>query len=342
MNARSLCGWLMVLVALALVRPSRAEPGGLVPPGLPAGDVAALATSNGHLYVGLFDRGVVEVPLQGRNDGAVSSLGSQKAQVLNPNVNALLADRAQVRLWVGTARGLFVCTAREPAECRRVGENKSVHALVELRDGTVVAGGDGGLLLIPAAGPPRVFARKQGAPFRAVWALAEAADGTLFVGTTSGVYFGQIQAFTASSASASSPSASVRRPGVRLRRAAVVTGDLGDDWVTALAIASDVVHVGTYNAGVSSFRLSAGRLERVGADPTLGYVNPNGIAPLPNGTLAVATMVGLRVGKQGSWHTIPTLHKDVTAVVPAGAGEYWVASRRGVQKLRLVDAEAAR
>ena len=119
------------------------------------------------------------------------------------------------------------------------------------------------------------------------------------------------------------------------RRAALVTGELPDDWVTAVVVAGDQVHVGTYNAGIASFRLSRGKLAQTAVDSSLGYVNPDGIEPLADGALAVATMDGLRVGTPGSWRTVPTLGRDVTAVLPTGAGDHWVASRRGVERIAL-------
>jgi ligand-binding sensor domain-containing protein len=321
-TARAWVGWLALLGTLVAHRAGLAERAEVQLQSLPTGDVAALATSEGHLFVGMFDRGLLDL----RVDGSVSP-----ARTLNRNINALLVDRAQAKLWVGTARGLFACALQAPAECARVGENKPIHALVKLRDGTVLAGGDGGLLVVAPDLSTNVFDRKQGAPFRAVWALAQASDGTLFVGTTSGVYFAQAAIFLLL-AEPGAPRASGRG----LARAALVTGDLGDDWVTALAVSNDTLHVGTYNAGIASFRLARGVLTRTTRDPSIGYVNPNGIQPLPDGTLAIATMNGLRVGVPGSFRTVPTLSKDVTAIAPAGASDHWVASRRGVERIRLM------
>lgn len=324
MKARAWLGWLALVGVLLAQRAGFAEPAAALPQGLPKGDVSALATSRGVLFVGMFDRGLLTV----RADGTIHAT---PAETLNPNINALLVDRAQTKLWVGTARGLFACAPREHNECTRVGENKPVHALAELQDGTLLAGGDGGLLAVATDLATHVFDRKHGAPFRAVWALAQASDGTLFVGTTSGVYFAQADAILALARNGASAAAARG-----LGRAALVTGDLGDDWVTALAVSNDTLHVGTYNAGIATFHFARGALTRTSSDPPLGYVNPKGIEPLPNGMLAVATMDGLRVGVPGSWRTVPTLFKDVTAIVPAGADEHWVASRRGVERLRLM------
>lgn len=324
MKARAWVGWLALLGTLVGHRAGLAERAEVLPVSLPTGDIAALATSEGHLFVGRFDRGLIDV----RADGSVRVT---PGNILNPNINALLVDRAQAKLWVGTARGLFACAPQEPAECARVGENKPIHALAELRDGTVLAGGEGGLLVVAHDLSTHVLDRKHGAPFRAVWALAQASDETLFVGTTSGVYFAQAAVFLGLAQHGAS-----RATGHGLARAALVTGDLGDDWVTALAVSNDTLHVGTYNAGIASFRLARGVLTRTTSDSSIGYVNPNGIQPLTDGTLAVATMNGLRVGVPGSFRTLPTLSKDVTAIAPAGASEYWVASRHGVERVRLM------
>jgi ligand-binding sensor domain-containing protein len=281
------------------------------------GDVAALATDGERLFVGAFDRGVFEVTA----DGKAVPLAEAG---MNPNVNALLVDAARKRLFVATARGVVRCALDAPRECRRVGERSSVHALVELGNGVVLAGGDDGILAMGPDGQSAHYSRKLGAPYRAVWALAEAGDGTVFVGATNGLHFASRAVFEPGPGPAKKPS---------MRRAGMLTGDLPDDWVTALSIDGAVVRVGTYNSGVTSFRFEAGALSRTSTDAALGYVNPAGITPLSGDRFAVATMDGLQVGGAGGWTRVATDANDVTAVLPVpGTDEYWVATRRGVSR----------
>jgi ligand-binding sensor domain-containing protein len=280
------------------------------------GNVAALATDGQRLFIGAFDQGVFERTA----DGAVTKLVDP---ALNRNVNALLVDRARTHLYVATARGTVRCRIASH-RCERLGGRDSMHALAELEDGTVLAGGDGGVVAFRG---DRVteFSRKKGAPFRAVWALAQASDGTVFVGATNGVHYAPASVFAGESGA-----------GLTMARAAMVTGDLPDDWVTALAVDGESLHVGTYNSGVTSFRALHGALARTSEATALGYVNPAGIVAVADGRLAVATMDGLRVGGGSTWATVQTDVKDVTSVLAVpGTGMHWVATRHGVVAVQI-------
>jgi hypothetical protein len=162
--------------------------------------------------------------------------------------------------------------------------------------------------------------RKSGARFRSVWSLAAASDGTLYAGTTSGIFYGDEHAFIAA-------------PDL-LRRASMVRGTIADDWVTALALDPVDPHtllVGTYNAGVAQLHREGDALTLVAADTSAGYVNPGGVTRLSDSTWAISTMNGLYTGKVGAFHRVPTLGADVTAVLVASDGhQRWVATRRGV------------
>jgi len=276
-------------------------------------NVAALAVHGEQLFVGTFDGGV----LVRRADGSQHVIDS----TLTTDVNALAIDRTHFVLWVGTARGLVRCALPAARHCALVAAGGAVHALLVLRDGGLLAGGDLGLLHVSPAGETRQLDKKRGAPFRAVWALAEADDGVLFVGTTSGLYYGALDAWFADPAGCA--------------RVALITGDLPDDWVTALALEQTTLHVGTYHAGLVSFAWSRGKLVRQGADRTLGYVNPGGLSVLVDGRLAVATMEGLRIGRRGAFRVLHTPERDVTAFVASGPGRYWVGTRGGVVAVRL-------
>jgi hypothetical protein len=118
----------------------------------------------------------------------------------------------------------------------------------------------------------------------------------------------------------------------RFRRAAVATGELRDDWVTALAVEGSDVFVGTYSGGVTRLRVGTGRLaaSHLGG----GYVNPGGLTVL-GGELLAATMDGLIVRPKdddgAAWRPRPGVSpgRDVTAVRKVGDA-LWVASRRGI------------
>ena len=275
---------------------------------LPAVNVSALATSAERLYVAGFDQGLFSV----ERDGSVRSFHDA---ALSPHLNALAWSERSQSLWLGTARGLVRCQMRGATTCQRIGPTSAVHALLLQSGDTVVAGGDAGLLFV-TAGAARVFGKKQGAPFRSVWALAES-DGALFVGSSNGLFWGEPRAFASG--------------GEKLERASLVMGNLPDDWVTALLRRDNALFVGTYNAGVVRFRLDARRLVSDEADPALGYVNPAGLAALDETGLACASMDGLRTGPFTKSSLVPTENRDVTAVVPAIGGGYWVGTRQGLE-----------
>ncbi|MGC4093668.1 MAG: hypothetical protein QM756_38365 [Polyangiaceae bacterium] len=282
-------------------------------PALPSGDISALASGRERVFVGSFDQGLWLL-----GAGRVERVAG-----INPNINALVWDEARGALWAGTARGLWRCTlASETLACRRAGQPHAVHALLGLRGGALAVGTEQGLTLLDGE-RERVLGAKQGAPFRAVWALAESASGELFVGTTSGLYWAKTSALL-----------QPERP--LLERASLVSGELPDDWVTAIHARGDELYVGTYNAGVVGFRRGTSGLLALGTDASLGYVNAGGIGSFADGRLWVATMDGLRIGTLGSFATLPTLGRDVTAVVEAHAsGEHWIATRRGLERRRI-------
>lgn len=294
---------------------SRAERYALGRGSLPSANVAALAEDGDALFIGTFDAGLV----RRAKDGSLSAVDAK-----NPNINALHWDPRRRVLWVGTARGLVRC--EDGVRCTRIGDAVGVHALSELSDGSVAAGGEGSLAFYAADGSRQgSLSRKQGLPFRAVWALARATDGTLYVGTTSGLYYAAVSTMVKETADK-----------VPFQRVSMARGELPDDWVTALATSGSSVYVGTYNAGLVAFKRDGDALKREAAHPSLGYVNPAGISVLGSGELAVATMSGLKVGRPvdaGVFRRVPTLGEDVTGVVPARDGTSWIATRRGVMSV---------
>lgn len=274
---------------------------------VPGVNVAALANTLERLYVASFDDGLFII----ERNGTVRRF---QDAALSPHINALAWSERARTLWLGTARGLTRCVMTAPSRCDRVGSASAVHALLLRDDGSLLAGGDAGLTFVDGA--TRAFGKKQGAPFRSVWSLAEA-DGRLFVGATNGLFWGPRAAFGPS--------------GPRLERAAVVLGTLPDDWVTALLATPGKLLVGTYNAGVVRFARGSERLAPDGQDRTLGYVNPAGLFALSDRRLAVASMDGLHAGALGRTSHFRTRASDVTALAPALDGGYWVGTRDGLE-----------
>lgn len=286
--------------------------------GLPPLDVAALATAGDRLYVGGFDDGLYVV----EPSGAARRL---KNPALFQHVNALAWSEAEQTLWVGTARGLTRCRMHPSVACRRLGPSSAVHTLYLRSDGETVAGGDAGLTFVHGDST-EVFGKKQGAPFRSVWALGER-DGALFVGATNGLFWGN-RAHFATGAS-------------KLSRAAIVLGTLPDDWVTALLWQGDQLQVGTYNAGVASFRWHDARLVPGAVQAAYGYVNPNGIVALDDARFAVTSMDGLWSSAQEPQRLLAS-HEDTTAVAKASGGGYWIGTRHGLRWSKLGAATSRR
>jgi ligand-binding sensor domain-containing protein len=297
---------LLALICALASSTARAEPSTL-----PRLNIAALAASETDLFVGGFDQGLWIVSRAGQarhfEDAALS-----------PHINALAWSESEQVLWLGTARGLTRC--KPSGGCARLGPASAVHALLLRRDGSLVAGGDAGLTFVNGTRSETV-GKKQRAPYRSVWALAEHADGTLFIGATNGLFWGEPEM--------------LRDGKAPPHRASLVTGALPDDWVTALLVRAGRVHVGTYNSGLVSFRIEAGRLSTEAADASLGYVNPGGVVATLEGELAFATMDGLRSGMPGDTNLTETQGRDITAIFPAWQGGYWVGTRQGLEWIRL-------
>jgi ligand-binding sensor domain-containing protein len=298
---------------------------------LGSGDVAAVASDGERVWIGSFDHGLFVVEA-----GQVRAV---EDPALDMRVNALAIEHLRggaggkggVRVWVGTARGLSVI---EPdGRVRRIGAgdglpSTDVHALAVLRSGGVVAGIARGAVRVGLTGDRvsiEAIGAKQGLPVDAVWAVAEGAAGELWLGTSRGLYLWQGR----------------RGKRVRWQRFAVGTGQLADDWVTALAVQGDQVFVGSYAHGV--VRLEVAPAAVAPAKPAVGgrvatmlggapHVNFGGIT-LARGQLMVATMEGLETMPLagGAWRARPelSLGMDVTGVVVAGDA-LWIAGRRGL------------
>ncbi len=298
--------------------------------GPPSNDVTALAVAGDgadqRVVVGTFDRGA-----------AIHEAGEfrpVKGLEVNETVNAAAwqGRGAGAILWLGTARGLVRVRPDGPhAGVRRFGSadglpSSVVRAVLVLPDDRLLVGTDEGPAVLdgdrvtPLAEVPRKRGlRTLDSPMRATWALAQGSDGTLWVGTNAGLYYGKDG---------------------RFRRASVATGELPDDWVTAIALQGPDVFVGTYSGGVTRLRREEAR-EGDGAPSHLvsvslggGYVNAAGLT-VRDGELYAATMDGLLVRPVGdvgtTWETASRASpgRDVTAIAAAG-DVFWVASRRGL------------
>jgi ligand-binding sensor domain-containing protein len=181
--------------------------------------------------------------------------------------------------------------------------------LVGTERGPAFVDGDRVSALAPTAKKER---SSLSSPMHATWALASGPDGTLYVGTTVGLYYGK---------------------GGRFERASLAAGDLSDDWVTALAVEGSDVFVGTYSQGVTRLRFG-GTGRPAPSDLGGGHINADGLV-VAGGLLYAATMDGLLTRPLGddaaSWASLPAVSpgRDVTAVRFVG-GQMWVASRRGI------------
>ncbi len=258
--------------------------------GLPSPDIASIALDGAKLYVGTFDRGLVV--LEG---GAF-----RRIEGVDKQINALAIGHGAV--WAGTARGLYrlkgsVVTRFAEAEGL---PSADVHALVALGD-RVLVGTSKGAALVGANVEP--LGKKQGVTGDAVWAVAEHA-GELWLGTNAGLFIG--------------------KPGKPFRRLSKLTGELNDDWITALAFHGDRAFVGSYSGGVTELTKTFAAT-RLGG----GYINPDGLRVL-DGKLHAATMDGLLV-HEGTFRRVDkgVLGADVTAVMSSPKGMI-VATRRGL------------
>lgn len=322
-------------------------------PGPPSNDLSALAVEGERLWVGSFDRGLALLEA-----GRWRSLSHPE---LDGRINAILVEprpSRPARIWIATASGLSALESPEPgaslaatsplrlrsatspdaaASPLRVSRleradglpGRGVLALSHLSDGRLLVGGSYGAVIVdardaasggqPGGRPVKIGPKELGA----VWAVAQTADGALWLGATTGVYRGFED----------------DRP---WQRFSLATGHLSDDWVMALAARGDALYAGTYKGGVVKLAASAEAPSGFSATAVRpGWVNPGGLV-LDGGRLLAATMDGLAtcalagpascVG--AGWSAQPGLPGvDVTDAARIGSTLY-VATRRGLAEVR--------
>lgn len=300
-------------------------------PELASNDVSALARDGDRLWIGTFDRGLAV--LEGGRAVRV------RDPALDDKINALAIERAgaEARVWVATARGLALVEPRGKGfRVTRYGEidglpSNDVHAVIALSSGGALAGTARGAALV-TGGRVTPLTEKRGIPGGGVWAVAEGPNGTLLLGTSRGLLVGDVESrgvVFRGAPERRDASEGAPKPWIQLTMA---TGDLEDDWITALAVRGRTIYAGTYNAGVTAMTMDeagAFTARHLGG----GYVNPGGLL-VKGGSLYAATMNGLLARPaegEGAWRAVTRAApgKDVTAVVPAG-DRLWVASRRGL------------
>jgi ligand-binding sensor domain-containing protein len=273
-------------------------------------DVTAVAANGGgtRVAIGTFD------------SGASISEGGVLRRVHGLDRNETISGLAWQgdRLWVATAHGLVRVdgdgTARRFTSHDGL-PNSYTRAIHVLSTGRVLVGTDAGAAFVEGERITPLLPFKKDAavpiasPMHATWALASAADGTLYLGTAAGLYFGKDGHF---------------------ERASLASGDLEDDWVTALAVDGHDVYAGTYSKGVT--RLHFEDQKHVATQLGGGYVNTGGLL-VDGGKLYAATMEHLlvRSPSDATWQSMPSAApgRDVTAVIFVGS-ELWTASRRGI------------
>jgi len=278
--------------------------------GPPSNDVTTIARDGDKLWVGTYDKGLATL-----ENGTFKKVVDAN---LDERINVLAQQtiEGKSRMWVATTRGLDLLGGKTTVHYNEsTGLPASdIHSMTTLAAGGVLIGTAKGAAIVQS-GTVTVLGKKQGLAIEAVWAVAEGTDGTLYLGTSSGLHY--------------------RKPKQAWQRLSVMSGHLKDDWITALVVKGDTVLVGTYAGGVS--KLVFGSKEVTAEQWGGGYVNLAGVSVIDSVVYA-ATMDGLltrAISGDTQWKKLPkaSLGIDVTAVIPASDGLF-VASRRGIARVK--------
>jgi ligand-binding sensor domain-containing protein len=294
--------------------PGRGEVGRLVPRGLSAGHVTALAPApEGRVWVGTFDGGL---------------------ELLDPGTGAVEARHREVDLWqvnalvpaapghplpgllVATSRGLF--TEDPPGRFRRVpvgdsGEGSPRYqAVVRHLDGVAVAGKDG-VRLRDATGEVRALGSFHGLPSNKAYALLPQGE-QLFVGTLGGL---------------------ARLDDGRLARTwRPESSALPAGWVQALGVAPSGLFLGTFGGGVAWMR--AGELAVTPVPGTPPDISPGALAVHGGRVLVGSAAHGVAVldtgGRFLGTFTDGLPSHEVSALLADDAG-VWVGTSRGLARV---------
>jgi ligand-binding sensor domain-containing protein len=272
--------------------------------GLPSGDITDVLEIGDRLYASSFDRGVSVY-----EDGRWTAL-TDPHHAIDPQVNAI-ADAGRGRIWIATARGLHRVgpDGVETWTEKRGLPHANVLSLAVSRSGELLVGTHDGVAIIDSNGDARSLGSR--ARSWSTWAIAEAPDGEIWLGTTQGVI-------------------RWKRDG-RWEHLSMLSGHLSDNWVTSLLFDdAHTLHVGTYAAGVDTLTRDGHGETWRGESLGGGRVNPGGLS-IVDGELYAATMKGVLVHRGGSWTSASEqgVFEDATAVLETDAGT-WVSSRRGV------------
>lgn len=287
----------------------------VAPEGPASNDLSALAASRQGLWVGTFDAGL-SLYREGRWQHF-----DQQAGLVDDWVNHLAVQEAggQEVLWVATPRGVSRYDGRSWQSFLAGQELAEGHVnAIDARGERVFFASSKGIAIYKHGRWQRLE-REQGLPLRNVTAIRAEADGSIWAGGMDGL---------------------ARYHAGRWQRFQVATGELPDDWVTALALSSEGLWVGTYNRGLA-LGGSTWRVWGPAEGMPCAWVNAQALSWI-DGRLWIGSLEGgllvLTAGARRSrWQRLdldgglPSM--DVTAIAGAEAGRIWVATRGGLMRL---------
>ena len=287
--------------------------------GLPSSDLTALTPAFGALWIATFDHGLA------RRDADGSVHGVDEAVTrwhIDPRVNDLARTRDEhgdERLWIATDRGLFVYDGRSFVPVIERGAPGPMHVTalhVDARGTLWLAGTDG---LFHRDGTTWThYAGDATLPMQPLGAVTTDARGIVWAGGLHGLF-------------ALDPATGT------IAHHTVSRGELPVDWVTSITPTREGIAVGTYHGGVVWSDGTHFVIEREGGSMPSGWVNPHAMREINGAVWFGALDRGLVVGHRGHWHGLTLANglpgNDVTAVLDAGDGTTWVATRAGLARI---------
>ena len=270
-------------------------------------DLTSVSARDGDVLVGTFDTGAWQ-----RRRDAWAALPGPSGEV---NDVQLEADGA----WLATSHGL----ARVDDDGLR--SWSPLHGLAHPHVAALAASPDG-LLVGTSAGVQRF----DGVGFRSLGDGTDLSNVYSVVAHEGGAWAGTLEGLWA-------------LDGPDADRFRYETGELPDSWANAVAVADDGrVWVGTYDHGLATRDPVNGTWAFLTEDAGLpcGWVNPDALLPLPDGSVLVGTMGGglLRVSAEGPldrWMPVDGLAGDDVTGLARDGDTVWVATRSGLSTLSL-------